>query len=174
MADAHDTGLYYLGKGILYFDRFDGAGLPTGQFDLGNCSAFTLQPVVEKLDHYSSREGVRKKDKTVVLSAGLSVKFTLDEYDRDNLAMALFGTRVGQVINLLDSTTLEGELTFVGANDVGPNFRVELWNVSLQPSSEVPFITDAWGEIAFEGEVQSDIANHPTQEYGIITEINLS
>ena len=173
MADAHNTDLYYLGKGILSFNRLVG-GSPVGFIDLGNASAFSITPAIEKLEHFSSREGIKKKDKTVIVSAGLTAKFTLDEYDRDNIAMALLGEESAGVINLLSTPTIEGAVRFVGANDVGPNFQVDLWFCALQPTAEVGFINDAWGEITFEAEVQSDISNHPSQEYGIITEINMS
>jgi len=173
MANAHSTDLYYLGKGILSFNRLV-SGVPEGYRDLGNATGFTITPALEKLEHFSSREGIKKKDKVVITSAGLTAKFTLDEYDRDNLALALLGTHSGGVINLLSDPTIEGALRFVGANDVGPNFQVDLWKVALQSTAEVPFINEAWGEIPFDAEVQSDIDNHPSQEYGIITEINMS
>lgn len=170
MATAHSTELYSLGKGILSFDRLVG-GTPSGLRDMGNATAFTIQPTIEKLEHFSSREGVKKKDKTAILSAALSVKFTLDEYDKENLAMALFGSVAGSVINLLDTTLVEGHIKFVGAGDYGPKFQVDLWYCSLNASAEVPFISEDWGTIQFEGEVLDDSANHPTQPYGTITEI---
>jgi len=174
MATAPSTTNYVLGKGILKFDRFDSDGLPTGLRDLGNAPNFTIQPTVETLEHFSSREGIKKKDKTVIVSAGLTVKFTLDEYDRKNLALAMMASEAADVLTLLASTTLEGELEFTGANEVGPKFLVRLWKVSLKPTSEIPFITDDWGKIEFEGEVMSDLTGHPTSPYGTITEIGES
>jgi len=162
------TDNYTIGKGILSFDRWDVDGLPTGMRDLGNAPNFTLTLEVEQLDHYSSREQIKKKDLTVTLSAGVKVKFTLDEYDRENVAIALFGTVAGPVINLLDSTTLRGHLMFVGNPAVGARYTVNLWRVSLKPTSEISFITEEWGKIEFEGTAESDIANHPTQEYGTV------
>jgi hypothetical protein len=172
--DAPSTSNYALGKGILKFDRFDGSGLPTGLRDLGNAPNFTIQPVVETLEHFSSREGIKKKDKTVIVSAGLTVKFTLDEYDRKNLALAMMATEAADVLTLLASTTLEGELEFTGTNEVGPKFLVRLWKVSLKPTAEIAFIGDDWGKVEFEGEVLSDVTGHPTQPYGTITEIGES
>jgi hypothetical protein len=163
-----------LGKGILKFDRFDAQGLPTGLRDLGNAPNFTIQPVLETLEHFSSREGIKKKDKTVIVSAGLTVKFKLDEYDRKNLALAMMATESGDILTLLASTTLEGELEFTGTNAVGPKFLVRLWKVSIKPTSEISFIGDAWGEIDFEGEVLSDVTGHPDNPYGTITEIGES
>jgi len=171
MATSPSTALLMIGKGKLYFDRFDSGGLPTGLRDLGNSPNFTIQPTVESKEHFSSREGVNKKDMTVVLSAGLTVKFTLEEYDKNNLAMALFGDLAGSTINLLQTTQLEGELVFYGRPEYGPWFNVTLWKVSLKPTSEVSFIGNDWGKIEFEGEVLSDVTGHPSQEYGTVVEV---
>jgi hypothetical protein len=171
MDSAPSTNLYYLGKGVVSFDRLDAAGLPTGMRDLGNVPNFSIGPAVEKLDHFSSREGVKKKDKTVILSAGLNVKFTLEEYDLENLALALFGEVSGGVINLMQRTAIEGHLKFVGAGDVGPKLEANLWKVSLNPTGEVPFITDNWGAIELEGEILSDAAGHASNPYGTLAPI---
>lgn len=174
MPTAPSTNNFPIGKGILRFDRFDSNGLPTGLRDLGNAPNFSIQPEVEKKEHFTSREGIKKKDKTVILSAGLTVKFTLEEYDRKNLALAMMASESGDVLTLLASTTLEGELEFTGTNEIGPKFLVRLWKVLLSSNAEVPFISDDWGKIEFEGEVMSDIAGHPASPYGTITEIGES
>lgn len=162
---------YSLGKGILTFDRFDVDGLPTGARDLGNAPNFTISPTVETLEHFSSREGIKKKDKTVIVQAGLNIKFTLDEYELNNLALALMGSVSGSTITMLASTELEGKLVFTGTSEVGPKFLATLHRVSLKPVSEISFITDDWGKIDFEGEVMSDFDNNPDTPYGTIDEI---
>lgn len=168
---AHDTDLYTIGKGIISFDKLDDAGLPTGLRDLGNAPTFLLTPAIEKLKHYSSREGIQKVDKVVNLSIGLTAKFSLDEYDIENLSMALLGTISGNVLNLLRANQIEGHLKFVSNNACGPNCIVDLWRVILQCNADVNFITNEWGTIDFEAELQDDQANHPTQPYGTITRI---
>jgi len=171
--EAHNTGLYTLGKGILSFDRFDDDGLPTGLRDLGNAPNFTLTPTVETLEHFSSREGLKKKDLVINLSVGVSAKFTLEEYDKQNLAMALLGTVSGNIINLLMATggQVKGRLEFVGNPSTGPKFHVTLWKVNLKPTSEVAFISDDWGKVDFEAEIESDDVGHPTNPYGLINEM---
>ena len=171
---AHDTGLYYIGRGTVFFDRYINS-LPTGMRDLGNCPDFRIAPTVEELTHYSSRTGLKVKDKTVTLSAEGVVRFTLDEYDIDNLTMAVLGTKLTQrTIALFQDPTLEGHLRFVGDPAAGPDFQVDLWNVKLKPTSEIPFISDEWSTIEFEAEIQSDVDNHPTCPYGQIELIYLS
>lgn len=171
MPTAPSTGNYMLGKGVLKFDRFDSDGLPTGIRDLGNCPNFSLTPTVETLDHFSSREGLKKKDLSVTLSAGLTAKFTLEEYDKQNLAMALLGEVSGHVVNLMRVSQVRGTLYFYGDPGAGPAFNATLWNVSLKPTSEVGLITDDWGKIDFEGEVGEDATGHPSQPTGILEEV---
>jgi hypothetical protein len=171
MPEAPSTLNYYLGKGILKFDRFDADGLPTGLFDLGNAPAFSILPVVEKLAHYSSRGGVREKDLEVVTLVGATVKFTLDEMSAKNLAMAMLGEVSGATVRGLTTPQLQGEIQFFGTNDVGPNYNAAVWKVSLKPTSELGFISDDWAKVEFEGEALSDAANHPASPYFDITDV---
>lgn len=86
---------YILGKGKLYFDRFDDAGASTGEFDLGNVPSFIMTPAVETLDHFESMSGIKEKDKSVDISVGFTCKFTFEEYSRWNLMLATFATTEG-------------------------------------------------------------------------------
>jgi len=165
---AHDTDLYYVGRGIVSFDRYVD-GLPTGMRDLGNCPRFDLTPATEELPHYSSREGLKTKDKVVVLSAEATIPFTLDEYDLDNIVLAVLGEKLDETtVALLRDPEVEGHLRFVGNPAAGPTFQVDLWSVQLKPTSPIPFISDEWGIVEFEASIQNDAANHPTTPYGQI------
>jgi len=82
---------YMIGKGKAYFDRFTAAGVSTGELHLGNDPVFSETPTVEVLDHFSSMEGIKKKDLSVNLSVGITLKFTLDEININNLDIAFQG-----------------------------------------------------------------------------------
>lgn len=84
-----DTDNYMLGKGKVYLDRLNSTGARTGEIDLGNTPAFTLAAAIESLDHFESMSGIKEKDKSVDVSVGYTGKFTLDEYSRENLKLAL-------------------------------------------------------------------------------------
>jgi hypothetical protein len=171
---AHDTDLYTLGKGILSFDRFDADGLPQGLRDLGNAPDFALTPVEETLEHFSSRGGIKTRDVERTLQRKLNGKFTLEEYDKDNLKLALFSDEVGYAIEPMTAGDIIGQLDFVMTNDVGPKYHVQLWNVKLKPSGDIAFISEDWGKIGFEFAVQDDSANHPNSPYGLITPLSES
>ena len=82
------TENYALGKGVVYFNRKDAAsGLYTGERDLGNAPSFSYNVALEKLPHYSSRGGLKSKDKEIVSQMTPAIAFSLDEINADNLAL---------------------------------------------------------------------------------------
>jgi len=88
MPASPSTDNYTLGKGVVYFNRYDFDNDEyTGERDLGNAPAFTFNIAIEKLEHYSSRGGLRAKDKEIISQITPGVAFTLDEVNADNLAI---------------------------------------------------------------------------------------
>ena len=81
-----------LGAGAVYFDRKDISGNKTGERHLGNCSDFTVNTTVEKVEKYSSMQAAKRLYKSVIKQIKAAGKITLDEYDMENLALALLGT----------------------------------------------------------------------------------
>lgn len=89
-----NTGDYLLGRGIVYE-----SGIVTatekpddgGWRDLGNCSDFTISLETETLEHQSSRKGLRVIDKEVILQQSMTIAFTLDEANDQNVSEFLSG-----------------------------------------------------------------------------------
>lgn len=156
---------YRIGKGIVSFKLTGGVDR-----DLGNCPSFAYTPTVEKKDHFSSREGIKKKDKTVITQVGATIKFTMDEITGDNLAIfALANTESssdGTVLRGLSNADISGTISVVGTNDVGQQVDF-VADVSFNPSGDFQFITDGddYSVIEVEAEVQKD-ANG---DYGVWT-----
>ena len=88
---APNTDNLFLGKGALYFDRFDAGDAKTGELDLGNVTAFGLTKAATKKDHFTSREGIRKKDKSITIEEKWTAKFVAEEYSRENMLLAIGG-----------------------------------------------------------------------------------
>ena len=65
-----NVGNYHIGKGIVTFKEEGGSTF----VDLGNAPAFVYTPTVEKVEHFSSREGVKVKDFTAITQVGATVK----------------------------------------------------------------------------------------------------
>ena len=74
---------YTLGKGILYFQRYQNGKYSTWR-DLGNAPSFSFNVNIEKLEHFSSRGGLRVKDKEIISQLTPSCSFTLDEITAEN------------------------------------------------------------------------------------------
>lgn len=74
---------YTLGKGKVLFKKSGDAAY----LDLGNAPAFTVNTTIEKIEHFSSRSGLSKKDLEVITKLTMAGSFTLDEPNGENLGM---------------------------------------------------------------------------------------
>lgn len=151
------TDNYYVGKGKISF-KPTGAGTFR---DVGNVTELETTPNLTTLEHFSSREGVKKKDKEVVTEKKLTVRLVMDEWTADNLAMALLGdvttdTNGNKVIDIYSRNSFEGELKYEGTNEVGPQMDIHLLRVAFKPGKSLNPISDEWGNIEVEGEALAD------------------
>ncbi len=88
MAVSPNTDNYTLGKGVVYFDRYDfDISEYTGERDMGNAPEFSFNIALEKLEHFSSRGGLKAKDKEIISQITPGVTFVLDEINKDNLGL---------------------------------------------------------------------------------------
>jgi hypothetical protein len=149
-----NTGNYLVGKGQLYFKR---EGAPDF-VHMGNATAMEFTPSLDKLDHFSSMEGIKTKDASIVLTRSGEVKLTLDEWTPSNLSLAVLGSVDelavgGPTVEIFDQDAVTGELKFIASNDVGPRWDYHYFNVSFIPSETLNPISDEWGQIVVSGEV---------------------
>lgn len=83
---------YTIGRGKSYFDKFlPNSNRKTGELYFGNGPEFTISTDTENLDHYASDYGLRVKDASVLLEAGMTGTFTCDNISADNLALWFLG-----------------------------------------------------------------------------------
>lgn len=148
------TDNYYVGKGKI---SFKAEGEATFR-DIGNVSSLETTPEVTTLEHFSSREGVRKKDKEVVTEKKMTVAMVMDEWTAENLAMALLGDIStdldgNKVIDIFSRNSFEGELKYEGTNEIGPQMDISLFRVVFKPGRALNPISDEWGNLEIEGEV---------------------
>ncbi len=76
---APSTENYAVGLPIVYFD--DGSG----ERDIGNIAGAGIEPAITYLEHFTSRSGVRLKDKSVAVEKAVNITVTFDELNADNL-----------------------------------------------------------------------------------------
>jgi hypothetical protein len=149
-----NTGNYVVGKGIVTFKREGEADF----VDMGNCSAMEFTPGITFLDHFSSREGVKTKDLSIVLEKTGEIVITLDEWTSSNLALALLGTKNdaavgGPTVDIFSANTINGELKYTATNDVGPKWDLWFYNVSIKPSGKIGPISGEFGQLEITADV---------------------
>ncbi len=109
MATSPNTGNYTLGKGIVYFDKLNStSGLYEGERDLGNAPEFSYTLAIETLKHFSSRGGLKAKDKEVISQITPSLSFVLDEISVNNLALMNLGT--SSTVAAVPQSSVEAEV----------------------------------------------------------------
>jgi hypothetical protein len=151
---APSTDNYVIGKGFLIFK-------PEGEadfFHLGNVPNFVFTPAVTKLDHFSSQEGTKEKDASIVTEKSGTVKITMEEFSKRNLGILLMGSVDDDdpdniVIDIFSTTALTGELRFYATNDVGPRWRFFLNKVQFTPSGDFSPISDNYANMVVTGDV---------------------
>ena len=84
---------YTIGRGKSYFDKFlPNTNRKTGEMYFGNGPEFTITTDTENLDHYASDYGLRVKDASVLLEAGMTGTFTCDNIAAENLRCGSWAT----------------------------------------------------------------------------------
>lgn len=105
---------YTLGRGKLHFAQFKpDTQIPAGFRYIGNTPSITMTSESENLDHYSSDEGVRNKDESVLLQLDRSGAFTTDSIRPANMAMLLLGD-----YSTVTTTAGTGTITVIEADIV--------------------------------------------------------
>lgn len=139
--------------------------------DIGNCPAFEFQPEVTKLEHFSSRSGIRTRDLTVITEKKGTLNITMDEWSTTNIALAVLGTTTGtagsSVTEIFASTSVLAQVKLTMANDVGKKYEWYFKNVSFTPNNAIALIGDTWGELQISGDVSADASG----SFGTATEI---
>jgi hypothetical protein len=151
------TDLLTVGKGIGVFK-------PTGSttfVDLGNCSAIELSPQFTTLDHFSSRRGVKLRDKRIITEKLAELRIVMEEWAAQNLAILLAADidESDPTVPILNIGTLpatSGEFRFYGTNDVGPKWEVIFPSIDFLPTGKLNLISDGWGEMEVTGSMLAD------------------
>lgn len=170
-----NVGNLMIGKGIVSFQRNH-----TGDyFDLGNCTSFVVTPEIENLEHFSSREGVKKKDLVVVLESGGTVKITMEEFTPHNLALMLMGNYDegavgGPEVEIFSASEIVGALRCVGTNEVGPKITIDLYNVSFTPDGDLEMISDEWNNMEVTADVLAATSGPNSGKFGLAKFTNMT
>ena len=148
--------------------------MPAGNgsyLDLGECLSFTTSMEAETLVYNSRRHSSRIPVKTVTLGKTLNVGITMSEFDQQNLEIWSMGEAGGSpgVIEIGVMAEVRGALRYIGTNEVGTTFQVDLFDVLLTPNGDLEWLADTdWSEMQLTGVSNAD----PTSgSFGQIREI---
>ena len=170
MATPPSTNNYSIGKGDLYIAEWSTTG--AGAYSLmGNCPSIEVEPQIERLEHYSSRSGLRNRDKYPIVQTSYTITFDCDEIAATNLAKFLIGTQSGEDILGLQNANQEYSLRFVAENPIGVKYTWNFWRCVLGPAGPMALIGDEWQVMSFTAEGLSDEDNKATSPYFTVTRI---
>jgi len=154
-----NIGNYVVGRGIGYVKLIPPSTSPDVAYvDAGNITEFTFQVKPTRLEHYSSRVGVRKKDLVVVTEVAATLTMILEEFTARNLGMAVLGNRTSP-ITILSEPLIYAAFKFVSTNVVGPQFTYEFPVCLFTPSKAISLLptgSGTWGAMDFDCDVLFD------------------
>lgn len=128
MSTSANGALLLLGRGKLYFDRFDSSGAPTGLRFLGDCDKLELTPSVQTKDRFSSSKKAATKLANVVVSQTHTLSIQMLEYDPENVALAFLGD--ASALSQTTSTVTAEALTPAGGVKLGRIYQTAKRNIS--------------------------------------------
>jgi hypothetical protein len=154
-----NIGNYVVGRGIAYVKLIPPTSpVDASYVDAGNVTEFTFQVKPTRLEHFSSRVGVRKKDLVVVTEVAATLTVILEEFTARNLGMAILGNRTSP-IHILSEPLIYAAFKFVSTNIVGPQWTYEFPTCLLTPSKAISLLptgSGTWGAMDFECDVLFD------------------
>ena len=81
-------------QGRVYLGKRDAAGNPTDVRSPGNVAELKLSLKTEVLEHFESQTGQRSLDHRMVKQKSATIMLTIEEFTKENLALALYGSFV--------------------------------------------------------------------------------
>jgi hypothetical protein len=127
--------------------------------DRGECLSFTTSMSAETLVYNSRRHSSRIPVKTVTLGKTMTVGITMSEFDLTNLEMWSMGEASGSPSTIEIGTAAEVRhwIRYIGTNEVGQAYQVDLYDVLLTPNGDLEWLSDTdWSEMQLTGSVNAD------------------
>jgi hypothetical protein len=91
---APDSDNLLVGKGQVWFNRFDALGIGTGLRHIGNVDAMEITTADDKIQKYSNMTQDAPLYKEVARRRTITIRLTLSEFEPENMAMVMMGTIV--------------------------------------------------------------------------------
>jgi hypothetical protein len=106
--------LYASFQGRVYLGKRDPNGLPIEVRSPGNVADLKLALKTEVLEHFESQTGQRSLDHRMVKTKSASISLAIEEFTKENLALALYGTHVATASGTVTDEPIGGAVPVVG------------------------------------------------------------
>ncbi|RBQ28415.1 hypothetical protein [Aliarcobacter vitoriensis] len=164
-------GQRYIGGGKLFFTENK---IGASEIEIGEIQEASLNVGVETAEAFSKDNTMKKLVEKVPTNITGSLKFTTQKINLNNMAMAMLGTLTDEefdigevlpdgttattlttvpVIKIGEKPIIEGQFRFVGDEDGAFKPVLVVFNAAVTPSGELPYITDNFATLSFEGAV---------------------
>ena len=101
-------------QGRVFLGKRDLEGLPIEVRSPGNVAELKLSLKTDVLEHYESQTGQRSLDHRMVKQKSATVNLTIEEFTKENLALALYGNHVTGSTGSVTAETIGGAAPVVG------------------------------------------------------------
>lgn len=155
-----DTDSYTVGGIELYFDSTiaedsltTGTTFQTTARSIGNIVTSGLSSDVTYVDHFISVNGKRKKDKVVANTSVVTINFTFDEMNQDNLAKFTLSSSSASELLVLQNTLDEGSAQLMVKTSIGQDLIYRIPKCVIKPEGDLTFDAENWHEAPMSIEV---------------------
>ena len=153
-----------VGKAEIYFRdgvASPGYGTMPQVVSLGNIDIANINPDVSYVTHYKCVKGKKVKDEEFTVVNGLSINFTFDEINKDNLQNYLLGGSIDASASRMPVMLKEGIrgraiLRFI--TDTGTKFKYVIPKCVLKADGNIPLRSTDW----VKGNMILDVLYHDT------------
>ena len=101
-------------QGRVYLGKRDSLGNPIEVRSPGNVADLKLSLKAEVLEHFESQSGQRSLDHRMIKSKSATVSMSVEEFTKENLALALYGTAVASTGGTVTDEPIGGATPMVG------------------------------------------------------------
>jgi len=101
-------------QGRVYLGKRDVSGNPIEVRSPGNVADLKLSLKTEVLEHFESQSGQRSLDHRMIKSKSATVSMSVEEFTKENLALALYGTAVASTGGTVTDEPIGGATPMVG------------------------------------------------------------
>ena len=100
--------------GRVYLGKRDISGNPIEVRSPGNVAELKLSLKTDVLEHYESQSGQRSLDHRMIKSKSATINLSIEEFTKENLALALYGTHVATASGTVTDEPIGGATPVVG------------------------------------------------------------